>query len=131
MLVTSSSSCRGFQTPVSETKCLRPAQLSYESRPIKTYFSNLCGVGNQRLLENLNCGLVQDLLKHIDDDENNNSSRIFVSYAQEIMAMLVTLGSFRDTWPLHQHNYAQQQSRNWLASVIAPFAANFVVVRYK
>lgn len=85
------------------------------------------------MLENLNCGLLQDLLEHIDEDEGDVdfSSRIFVSYTQEIQTMLVALGSFRDMWPIHQHNYAQQQSRHWLTSLIGPFASNFAVIRYE
>lgn len=94
------------------------------------YFSGY-GVRNQRMLENLNCGLMQDLLNLIDSDDNDdNVARIFVSYTQEIQSMLVALGSFRDTWPMHQHNYAQQSARNWLTSLIAPHSSNLAVIRY-
>lgn len=95
------------------------------------YFSGY-GVRNQRLLENLNCGLMQDLLNLIDsDDADDVVARIFVTYTQELQTMLVALGSFRDTWPLHQHNYAQQMDRLWLLSLIAPQASNLAVVRYE
>lgn len=95
------------------------------------YFSGY-GVRNQRLLENLNCGLMQDLLNLIDSDDNNDAvARIFVSYTQEVQAMLVALGSFRDVWPIHQHNYAQQSGRHWLTSLIAPHASNLAVIRYE
>lgn len=95
------------------------------------YFSGY-GVRNQRLLENLNCGVMQDLLNLIDSDNNDDVvARIFVSYTQEVQSMLVALGSFRDTWPLHQHNYAQQLGRNWLPSLISPHAANIAVIRYE
>lgn len=63
------------------------------------YFSGY-GVRNQRLLENLNCGLLQDLLTLMQsDDDTDQLARIFVSYTQEVQAMLVALGAFRDTWP--------------------------------
>ncbi|KAG4073781.1 hypothetical protein HA402_001005 [Bradysia odoriphaga] len=93
------------------------------------YFSGY-GFRNQRLLENLNCGMIQDILDLIDSDDNDNVARIFVSYAQEIQSMLVALGSFRDTWPMHQHNYAQQSGRNWLTSLITPHSSNLAVIRY-
>lgn len=95
------------------------------------YFSGY-GVRNQRLLENLNCGLMQDLLISIESTNDDDTvARIFVSYVQELQAMLVSLGTFRDTWPLHQHNYAQQSGRNWLTSLISPLAANLAVIRYE
>lgn len=95
------------------------------------YFSGY-GVRNQRLLENLNCGLMQDLLNLIDSNDDGDAvARIFVSYTQEVQSMLVALGSFRDTWPLHQHNYAQQMGRHWLTSLIASHASNLAVIRYE
>ncbi|KAJ6643214.1 Multiple inositol polyphosphate phosphatase 1 [Pseudolycoriella hygida] len=93
------------------------------------YFSGY-GVRNQRLLENLNCGPMQNLLELVQSDDDIDVARIFVSYTQEVQSMLVALGSFRDTWPLHQHNYAQQAARHWLTSLIAPQASNLAVVRF-
>lgn len=93
------------------------------------YFSGY-GVRNQRLLENLKCGLMQDLLTHIQSD-GEETARVFISFTQEIQAMLVIFGTFRDTWPIHQHNFAQQSSRNWLTSLISPLGANIVVMRYE
>lgn len=45
--------------------------------------------------------------------------------------MLVLLGSFRDVWPMHQHNYAQQTGRNWLMSVVSPQGSNLAAIRYE
>lgn len=90
------------------------------------------GVRNQRLVENLNCGVMQDLLNFIDSNNDDDVvARIFMSHRQLIQTMLVVLGSFRDTWPLHQHNYAQQSGRNWMTSVLTPLATNLVVLRYE
>lgn len=90
------------------------------------------GVRNQRLLENLNCGLWQDLLRHMQSENDSDTKvRIFVSYEEEVLAMLVALGSFRDVWPMHRHNYAQQSGRHFLPSVISPFGANLAVVRFE
>jgi len=95
------------------------------------YYGFGYGVRNQRLVENLNCGLLQDLLIHMQsDDDTDQKARIFMTYLQESQMMLVALGAFRDTWPLHQHNFAQQSARHWSTSVITPFGANLVVVRH-
>lgn len=90
------------------------------------------GVRNQRLQENLNCGVMQDLLTHMQsNDDTDQMARIFITYAEQVQTMLVLLGSFRDTWPLHQYNYAQQASRHWRTSWIAEFGSNLAVVRYE
>lgn len=90
------------------------------------------GVRNQRLLENLNCGVMQDLLRHMQSENDDEpTARIFMSYEEEVQAMLVLLGTFRDVWPQHRHNFAQQTGRNWLTSSIAPFGANLAVVRFE
>lgn len=93
------------------------------------YFTGY-GVRNQRMLENLKCGLMQDLLRFIQDD-SEETARIFITYTQEIQTMLVAFGTFRDLWPMHQHNFAQQSARNWLTSLITPLAANIVVLRFE
>jgi len=89
------------------------------------------GVRNQRLIENLNCGLMQDLINHLQSDNSTDQMvRVFVTYSQMLQALMVTLGAFRDVPNLHQHNFAQQTSRHWQTSLMTPNAANFVVVRY-
>lgn len=105
--------------------------MEYYEDLIYFYFSGY-GVRNQRLIENLSCGLMQDLLAHIQsDDDTDQMARIFVTQVEEVQLMLVAFGVFRDTWPLHEHNYAQQAGRHWLTSLIAPNAANLVVVRHE
>lgn len=90
------------------------------------------GVRNQRLLQNLNCGLMQDLLRHMQSENDDDTvARIFMSYEEELQAMLVLLGTFRDVWPMHRHNFAQQTGRNWLTSLISAFGSNLAVVRYE
>lgn len=90
------------------------------------------GVPNQRLIENLNCGLVQDMLTTMQsNDPTDQTVKIFSSFSQIVQAFLVTLGAFRDEDPLHQHNYAQQSFRNWKSSFLTPNAANLVIVRYE
>lgn len=95
------------------------------------YYSGY-GVRNQRMLENLSCGVKQDLLIHmLSNDSTDQMARIFVASTQVIQSLLVSLGVFRDVWPLHQHNYAQQSTRQWATSVISPYGENLVVVRYE
>lgn len=90
------------------------------------------GIRNQRLLENLHCGLIQDMLQLMQsNDTTDRPVRIYVNYVRDIQLMLVALGAFRDTWPIHQYNYAQQSGRNWLTSLISPNAANLAVIRYE
>lgn len=90
------------------------------------------GVRNQRLLENMNCGVMQDLLRHMQSENDNDTvARIFMAYEEEVQAMLVLLGSFRDVWPMHRHNFAQQTDRNFLTSLITPFGSNLAVVHYE
>lgn len=90
------------------------------------------GVRNQRLVENLNCGLVQDLLTLMQSNDNiDQSVRVFVTHSQVIHALMVAFGTFRDTWLIHQHNFAQNSARHWLTSLITPSAGNLIVVRYE
>lgn len=100
------------------------------SEDLFNFYTAGYGVRNQRLLENQLCGLIQDLLIHIQSNDSR-TVRVFVTYAAEILGMLVNLGLFRDVWPLHQHNYAQQSARNWLTSLISPFGNNLSVVRFE
>lgn len=96
------------------------------------YYRNGYGLRNQRLLQNLNCGVLQDLLRHMQSDSvADGMARIFVGDWSSIHILLVALGSFRDTWPLHRHNFAQQLTRRWRESLITPFNANLAVIRYE
>lgn len=101
-------------------------------RDLGYYYFSSYGVRNQHLLQNLMCGVIQDLLRHMQSENNTDTmARIFITDSNEVRAMLVVLGAFRDVWPLHRHNYAQQLGRSWLTSIISPFSANLVVVRYE
>lgn len=93
------------------------------------YYSGY-GAKNQHLLVNMHCGLIQDLLHHVQSD-SGASARIFISNIYELQGMLTVLGAFRDPWPIHQHNFAQQFNRFWKTSVISSFGANLAVVLYE
>lgn len=100
------------------------------SQDLKHFHTCGYGVRNQRLMQSLVCGLMQDLLTHVQSDDSR-TSRIFMTYFQEMNGMLVTLGAFRDMWPLHQHNFAQQSARQWMSSLMSPFGSNLSVVRFE
>lgn len=96
------------------------------------FYSGGYGIRNQRLIENLNCGLVQDLLTFMQsNDDTDQTVCVFASNSLVLMTLMVTFGSFKDTWPLHQHNFAQQTARHWLTSLITPRSGNVAVVRYE
>lgn len=95
------------------------------------YYFTGYGVRNRRLIENLNCGLIQDLLTHIESDDESTTARVFVTYSQMIQAFLVSLGALRDEHNLQQFNLAQQSFRHWKTSYVTPNAANIVVIRFE
>lgn len=130
-----------FETSGSETGPNSPwcAAFSVSNHLILEYYEDLrpfylagYGIRNQRLRENLNCGLMQDLLRHMQSENDADAmARIFVTYTEEFQLMLVALGVFRDLWPLHEHNFAQQSGRLWLSSLISSFSSNLSVVRFE
>lgn len=89
------------------------------------------GVPNQRLIQNIHCALIQDLLTYLQSTNTEQRARIFFALSQQPKSILFNLGLFRDVWPLHRHNYAQQFGRNWRTSFISPFGSNVAVVIYE
>ena len=96
------------------------------------YYFTGYGVRNQRLIENLNCGLMQDLLTHIQDDSADSQvSKVYVTQSQIVQAFLVILGAMRDEHHLHQHNFAQQSFRHWKTTFLTPNAGNLAIIRFE
>lgn len=99
---------------------------------LRAFHSLGYGVRNRRLLENLSCGLIQDLMHHmLSENDTDTMARIFVTYLEEHHFVLVALGTFTDLWPLHEYNFAQQSGRSWSSSSMASFGSNISVVRYE
>lgn len=83
-----------FETSNSETGAHCPwcAPFSVAHHLILEYYEDLgffyssgYGVRNQRLLENLNCGVLQDLLRHMQSENDADAmARIFVTYTEEV-----------------------------------------------
>lgn len=96
------------------------------------YYRNGYGVSNRRLLENLNCGLMQDLLRFLDSsDAAEELVRIYGTHSSTLQLFLVSLGVFEDEDELTRHNVDQQMRRQWRTSWISPKGANLAVVRYE
>lgn len=130
-----------FETSNSETGGDSPwcAVFSVEHHRVWEYYQDLdfyylfgYGLRNQRMLQNMICGLIQDLLRHIQSqDDDDTVARIFITHTEAIQAMLVALGTFRDVWHIHEHNFAQQSGRNWRTSFLGSFGSNLAVVRFE
>lgn len=101
-------------------------------RDLHYYYFTGYGVPDQRLIQNINCNLMQDLLALMQSNNpNDRTVRLYSSFSQIVQAFLVTLGAFNDGTPLTHHNFAQQSSRLWRTSFLTPNAAHLVVVRYE
>lgn len=86
----------------------------------------------RRLIENLNCHLIQDMLEILQsNDASDAKARILGTHSTTLLLILVTFGAFEDETPLTRHNFAQQTLRQWKTSLIAPMATNLAVVRYE
>lgn len=84
------------------------------------------------LYENMNCHLMQDLLRFIQsDDPADHKARIFSTHSSILQLIIVTFGSFEDEVALTRHNFAQQTFRLWKSSLVAPMATNLAVIRYE
>jgi len=88
------------------------------------------GSPNRNLMENLPCGVIQDMLLFINSTDSVETSRVFVGGVALIGMVLVSLDAYRDNQPLHEHNFAQQFLRNWRSSLISSYGVNIVAVRY-
>lgn len=99
---------------------------------LEYFYSNGYGVRNIRLVENLNCGLMQNLLRYLQSNNaNDESARIFGIHSSGLQLFLVSLGVFEDRDQLTRHNIAQQMTRQWRTSWLSPKGGNLAVVRYE
>lgn len=89
------------------------------------------GFPNQRLAQNLPCGLFQDLLLFFNSSDTTQTARVYVTGASTPQLALLTLGVLTDSHLLHEHNFAQQTLRNWKLSFSQPNGGNLVAVQYE
>lgn len=96
------------------------------------FYRNGYGVPNRRLVENLSCGLVQNMLRYLQSSNvDEEPARIFGTHSSVLQLFLVALGAFEDNDLLTRHNLAQQMNRQWRTSWISPKGANLAIVRYE
>lgn len=94
------------------------------------YYYDMGYGGDVPLFANMNCLVMQDLLRFLEsNDASDHLARLYSSHSRALQLFLVTLGVFNEDTPLTRHNYAQQEARQWRSGFIAPMASNFVVVR--
>lgn len=94
------------------------------------YYYGMGYGGDVPLFANMNCLVMQDLLRFLEsNDASDHLARLYSSHSRALQLFLVTLGVFSGDAPLTRHNFAQQESRQWRSGFIAPMASNFVVVR--
>jgi multiple inositol-polyphosphate phosphatase / 2,3-bisphosphoglycerate 3-phosphatase len=99
---------------------------------LEYYHRNGYGNPNHRLIENLSCGLMQDMLRYLQsNDVNEERARVYGTHSTSIQLLVVALGAFEDENPLTRHNFAQNVPRMYKTSWISPMAANLAVVRYE
>lgn len=86
----------------------------------------------RRLFENINCFLMQDMLRFLQsNDVNDHKARIFNSNMADSVLFLLNFGAFEDDVALTRHNFAQQSNRLWKSSLITPMGANLAVIRFE
>lgn len=99
---------------------------------LEYYYRNGYGVANRRLVQNLNCGLMQDMLRFLNSsDSAEEPVRIYGTHSSALQLFLVSLGVFQDEDELTRHNVDQQMTRQWKTSWISPKGANLAIVRYE
>jgi len=104
--------------------------LEYHS-DLQYYNRNGYGNPNHALRNNLPCGLIQDLLTHLNTTGDENTVRVFVTHSADIQVFLSGgLWVFDDEESITRHNFEQQGNRLWRTSWIAPKASNLAVIRY-
>lgn len=116
------------------------AAFSVANHQVLEYFEDLdyyykVGYGYpdyRTLFENMNCHLIQDMIRFIQsDDAADHKARFFSTHSAVLQLILVNFGAFEDEVALTRHNFAQQTLRLWKSSLIAPMAANLAVIRYE
>jgi multiple inositol-polyphosphate phosphatase / 2,3-bisphosphoglycerate 3-phosphatase len=99
---------------------------------LEYYYLSGYGIRNRRLHENLNCGLMQNMLRFLQSSNaNEERARIYGTHSSVFQSFLVSLGVFEDETALTRHNIAQSMNREWRTSWICPKGSNLAVIRYE
>ncbi|CAO1438543.1 unnamed protein product [Diamesa hyperborea] len=130
--------CRFDQTSNLEESSAWCTAFSIANHAVLEYYYDIgdfyaTGYGGvpRRLFENLNCNLMQDMLRFMEStDSGDQVAKIFGTHSSALQLFLVSLGVFDDASSLNRHNYAQQTFRQWRTSLLTPKGANLAVIRY-
>jgi multiple inositol-polyphosphate phosphatase / 2,3-bisphosphoglycerate 3-phosphatase len=99
---------------------------------LEYYYRNSYGIGNRRLVENMSCGLMQDMLRYLQSSNaNEERARIYGTHSSVLHMFMVSLGAFEDENALTRHNIGQNMNRLWKTSWISPKGGNMAVIRYE
>ncbi|XP_034480594.1 multiple inositol polyphosphate phosphatase 1 [Drosophila innubila] len=77
-----------------------------------------------------NCRAVQDMLTRLSSPVSPHVVAYF-AHSTGLQTLLTALGINKDDVPLRADNYNSMTSRRWKTSLLGPFAANFVAVKYE
>lgn len=96
------------------------------------YYYNVGYGAPRRLLENLQCPIMQDMIDFLSNDSPSGESvRVYNTHSGVFQVFLVALGVFGNDVPLTAANFNAQQARQWRSSFLTPMATNMAVVRYE
>lgn len=99
---------------------------------LRFYYNQGYGFSNRRLAENLNCELVQDLLRYLQSTSATEPRvKVFGTHSSTLQLFLVSMGFFEDDFAMTRHNFAQQTLRQWRTGIATPKGANLAVIRYE
>ncbi|XP_017135893.1 multiple inositol polyphosphate phosphatase 1 [Drosophila miranda] len=94
---------------------------------LKYYYGS--GYGFEEDTARLNCRLVQDMLTHLSNPVSPHVIAHF-GHTTGLQTLITALGVRKDDIKLRADNYNSLTNRRWKTSILGPFAANFVAVKY-
>lgn len=80
--------------------------------------------------KNIQCKTVKDMLERFENEKLPEVT-VYFTHSAAVQLFLTALGALKDDRAPTATNYSEMSSRKWKTSVISPFAANVVVVKYK
>lgn len=82
------------------------------------------------LNSNVACFTIQDMLENLQSELKPDVVAYF-SHSSMHQLLLTAMGIAKDKQPLKASNFETMKNRNWKASKMGPFAANFAAVKYE
>lgn len=131
--------CRFEQTSQPSQPAAFCAAFSMANHEVLNYYKDLAyyynqgyGTPNRRLVENLNCGLMQNLLNALQSQSSTQGRlRIFGAHTNTLQLFWVMMGAFEDDFGPTRHNFAQQALRLWRTGLISSKGSNLAMIRFE